>query len=272
MSTQITLTVSFSKKTKDDADDSGNSEFGGGSVNLQQGKWGEKVGRVTTLDLVKALDAQLFDGDKPDIDCGMNDAESFSCPVYAYPTPSNLAFRISITNGDITGPVYQEITVRETIGIALEESVSLSYAVGVVLNIEWASDQLWDAEGNPTSPPFLNYANGEITVDKLVYGDAIITYKSTRLAYTATVSVIKDAIENVFSSSVYAVWDGGVSIVTLDPPPNAEENYLDDVNCTGGSTLILNDDDDDDPERPPRAPSGGEKVINLNYCEDFGRG
>lgn len=251
-----------------------NDRHSSGSLLLKQEEWG-KLGRTTMLDLVKALEAQVLGGGSaPLIDCGINadgGVTSYSCAVYAYPVPADLAFNIGITNGTISGPIVQPITVRETVSFSLSDSETLSLPVNEDsdVTLQWNSAELWNEYGEAIQPPTISHAGGTIVAGQRVYGDAIATYHSFRQVYTVTVPAREDSIENVFSSTVYAWWDGGIELLTLSAPPNAEDNYRENTNCFGGSDLIINDTTDD-PTRPPTVPSGGEKVISLNYCEDFG--
>jgi hypothetical protein len=245
-----------------------NDRHSSGSLILRQEEWG-KIGKTTKLDLVKALEAQIFGGDVLPIGCGLDeDGTSYTCTVYAYPRPNNLAFNIGITNGTISGAIRQAVLVRETVSFSLSDSASLSLPADSLVGLEWNSQELWNEYGEAVPPPSISHDDGVITAGSKVYGDAVATYWTTRLTYTVRVPVREESVENVFASTVYAWWDGGIELLTLSDPPNAEKNYTGKTNCFGGSSLGIGDDDD--PQGPPVAPSGGEEVINLNYCEDFG--
>jgi len=116
MADTVTLTATFEYV---EPDEGGNNGFG--TVVLYQEGWDESatrrksIGTVTKLDIVKALEAQLFDGEPPNIDCGVmvtpEGVTQYECVVTAESSDYDLPlpeFKIGITNGSIGNKIISD--------------------------------------------------------------------------------------------------------------------------------------------------------------------
>jgi len=199
-----------------------------------------------------------------------DDGMSFSAVVLVYPYPETLIYNTGAVNGLLSGPLRTLITKTETLKFSLGNTASLKYPVHTFLSGKWLTD-VYDTEGTIVSRPTVTQNGREFSVDAKVYGTYEVQYVTAVDVYTMTVSVRLEAVENFFQSVFYAWFDGGVELLDIDPPPNAEENWANGVDCngfTGGSNVIVIDPDDDPYKAPTVDPVN--ETISLNYCEDFG--
>jgi len=231
--------------------------------------------KLTMLDVIRILSDIVTTGESTSSkDCIMSDdGMSFSAVVLAYPYPETLIYNTGAVNGLLSGPLRTLITKTETLKFSLGNTASLKYPVHTFIRGQWLSN-VYDVGGGITSQPTVLQDGRELSVDSKVYGTYEVKYTTVVDVYTMTVSLILDAIENFFQSVFYAWFDGGVELLDIDPPPNAEENWANGVDCNGGvvggsNLIIINPDDD-----PYRAPTVGpaDKTIDLDYCKDFGNG
>jgi hypothetical protein len=241
---------------------------------IEQKEYEESVGKVTMLDITKALSNLLLpDSSDPSlVDCGMNaDGISFFTTVYVYPYPEELIYDTGITHGIASPSGSGIVTETEELNFSLDNKVTLKYPVHLIISTKWIGGDVYLDDGTKTlGPPVTAYGN-ELSTSKKVYGVLEVVYKTKRDSYNVLITARLTASENVFQSAFYARFDGGVEIMNVEPPPNAEENYANGVNCAnadyaGGSNLVIPTDDDDD---IPTVEASN-IVIGLSYCEDFG--
>ena len=233
---------------------------------IEQEPWAKGVGKVTRLDLVRALESVIFaEESEVEIDCGLDDGgSSYTTLVYVYPSPESLAFNVGLTNGTLSEPTLVELQVKEAVDFSLTDQGELTYPVKNVISSAWAAD-VWDAAGSvvSASPPVVDGQTAE--VDEVIYGTAYIEYTTLRYVYAVQVFARDEDPENVFQSVFYAWWNGGIEMLEIDAPDGAEHSYTYDVRCDGGSNVIIDPDDDED---PPRAVPVN-KTITLDYCDNF---
>ncbi len=237
-------------------------------VMLEQQSWDPKIGKVTRLDLIKALEnSVLGSSNSLSVDCGVDfDGQSYTTIVYAYPSPADLRFKVGLTNGEFTAPTVVELTVREAVSFALETEQSLTYPVRRFVAAEWAAD-VWNEAGSVVARPAITRDGQTMSVPEPIYGTAYVEYTTVRYVYSANIPARSDDPENVFQSIFYAWWDGGIELLKLSAPDGAESSYSSQMNCWGERVLI-NPDDEDDPAAPSMVPTRN-KEITLNYCDDF---
>lgn len=255
---------------------SGGTQTIGDYIMIEQKDYDDDVGKVTMLDITKALGIMLITdfSETPAIDCGMNnDGISFNTTVYVYPYPENLVYDTGITHGGASPAVSEVITVTEELHFSLSNKVTIKYPALLILTTRWISDDVYFEDGSVATAPNLTTNGNEVITDKKIYGTVEVVYLTKRDSFRVSIAARFETVENVFQSAFYARFDGGVEIINVEPPPNAEENYASGVNCAnanyagggGGSSTIIPPGDDG----PPTVEASNIE-IGLSYCEDFG--
>ncbi|SDP69805.1 hypothetical protein [Desulforhopalus singaporensis] len=228
---------------------------------LEQARW-SGIGRVTRLNLVQALSSSLYDTEGPDVDCGVEDDNSFESGLYAYPYDLAMTYDIGLTHGSLSEMVVQEVTVRELVQFSLDTEQSLKYPAQKIISSEWAATP-WGTEGEETDPPAISVEGNEIAISKPVYGSVAVEYLAIRHSRQMRISPRADAVEDVFCSYAWARWVGGCELLKIEPPPKAEESYAIGVTCFGGG-LLRSVDDDNTPQDPTERSH--ELEVNVDYC------
>lgn len=241
---------------------------GSGSIAIEQESWGDKIGKVTKLDLINTLSNDILGTvTSTDIDCGTDDdGSSYCCVVYAYPSPPDLLFNMGITSGSLDQPRREEVEVTELISFKLTSEENSRYPTEEILSFTWG-DFILDGNGSTIQAPEVTLDGDFIILSSPVYAVATITYKTVRYVYTAKVVARDDSDVNVFQSVVYATWDGGVELESLGAPPNAEESYSSQTTCEGNTNLIVDPDEPEDDNTPK--VKGENETVYLDYCKDF---
>ena len=234
---------------------------------IEQEPWARDIGKVTRLNLIKALEAVIFAGDNADsVDCGLIDGQRYTTLVYVYPSRDDLAFAVGLTNGSYTEPTIIDVLVKEPVSFNLTDVTDLTYPVKTVLSSSWAAD-VWDEAGDviTIAPPVVDGLAA--TVEQKIYGTAYIEYITRRFVYSVIIPARTDEPENVFQSYFYAWWDGGILMEALTAPDAAEYGYANNVSCRGGLSNLIVPPDEDPDDTPKAVPV--DKTITLNYCDDF---
>ena len=257
MTGTASLIMQFVKRPADQAS---------GSILLEQQPWDKTLGLVTRLDIVQALEKQFFDASGAVVDCGMDsDGSGFTALVFAYPSPDDLPFETGITHGFAGSPMRFEFTMTEQLSFSLDTEQTVKYPVKRFISAAWV-DKVYAVDGSILDHPEIVNDGQKIIIGEKVYGTATVRYTTVRYAFSVRITARDTVPENVFQSVFYAWWNGGIELLTVDSPANAEDGYVNQVNCSGGSLSMGPDDPDD--ETPTVDPKN--KEIVLNYCEDFG--
>ena len=229
--------------------------------------------KLTMLDVVRILSDIVTTGSSTGAskDCIMSDdGRSFVANVFVYPYPETLAYNTGAVNGSLSAPLRTIVTKIETLKFSLDNVAHLKYPVKAFIGGSWVSD-VYSIEGELISPPAVSQDGREVRIENKVYGAYEVKYTTVVDFYRMTVSLILDAVENFFQSVFYAWFDGGIELLDIKPPPNAEENWLNQVDCNGGGSNVTIHGPEDDPDRAPTV-GPTDKTIALDYCEDFGNG
>ncbi len=228
---------------------------------LEQAEW-DGIGKVTKLDLVKAMNTMLFGTvNNNEINCGVDGEGKYISGLYVYPFNMNLAYDIGITHGELGIKLVQEVHVRELVKFSLTKEQSAKYPVHSLTSYEWGAD-CWDGEGNVVTRPSISVDGQKILISNKVYGTVIIEYKTYRHARTLKVPPRENESINIYDSYAWARWNGGVELLKLEPPEGAEENYMFDIDCLGGGRGTVTPRDP--PDRPTDSPEF--KTVMIDYC------
>ena len=227
---------------------------------LKQSDYPEGTGYATKLDIVTAISDALYTATLGYIDCGIDNG-SFTTTMFAYPSSEELQFFVGSTHGSIGDGVHQNITVKETISFKLSSEESVKYPVKEIVDVSW-NGEIFDGNGKTTSAPSLSFSDRDIVADKVVYAQAIITYKTFRVAYSVTITPREDSVENVYQSVFYAVFDGGVTMEEVEPPPGAEDDYANGTTCGWRSEVNI----DGPSGLPVPYVDQKDRTIHVDYC------
>jgi len=238
------------------------SSGSGGRLIVEQRPWPEGTGKVTRLAIIRSIAARLYDSEAPGIDCGV-DAYGFATAAYVYPDPPELAYDCGLTHGLLRPVMRAEVIIRETVSFTLTTEAALKYPLRQLVSVAWL-DEVWDGAGAVLDQPALSAAAGAVRSARPIYGSATVVYTTLRDTHPIQVYPRADAVAGNYESVFWANWAGGVKLLQIDPPDDAEEDYQLQTTCAGSSTLVIPADDPDQPPEPSR-----DREITLSYCEDF---
>lgn len=209
-------------------------------------------------------------------DCIMSaDGKRFTTSVLAYPYPMGLIYNVGVVNGSASTSGGTFVTKTETLKFSLDNAATLKYPIHTFVSGEWMGD-VYLTDGTIIPTPSITRVGQELRVDLDIWGTYEVTYTTWVETHIVSVSARDEAVENFFQSVFYASFEYGIELLNLEPPPNAEENYLNGVDCNGypigwdydgGSDLIVVPPEDG--TGVPTAEPVNE-TITLNYCVDFG--
>lgn len=257
------LVVNFSRAVTTDI------PYNRGGLRLEQQGWGQNVGKVSSLTIVRELAASFGVYTPPSIDCGLGGGGEYVCDLYVYLFDRFLNYQLGITHGTITGFKVEEVEVEENIDFSLNSTATMNYTPVGGVTLEWVDEDVWGEGGSYASKPSLS-ANGDvITSGDPVYGSVLAKYKTFRHVRQIKIPPRMNAVDNIFASWAWARWDGGETKIELNPPPGASQNYQAGMLCDGtGSTYggsVTIDPGGDGGDDPPKAiPS--DKTIDIEYC------
>ena len=228
---------------------------------IEQEPWTKYTGYLTKTSLVKALVNRLYGGQYSGlVDCGM-DGDQLSVAVHVYPYNPFLSYNFFASSGVLSSPVVDQFDHEEIVNIALDESAGLQYPAQEIISADWLGD-VWDVDGNIIAGPDPAIDQQGIVFARPVYGALRVQYAVIRHVYQLDV-VRRQAVENQYSSVVYAVYDGGLRWLEIEPPPGAEE-FAAGSECgygSGGSGSVTDESGGSIPTEV-----FGNRVIKKDYC------
>lgn len=243
-------------------------------LKIEQEDYASDTGVVTASDVISTLSVLLgISNDETDVYCGMNeDGESFDAAVYVYPYPKSLFYDKAITHGTALQVGSEIVRKSQRINFKLDNTATLDYPVSAIISRDWVSDKLFKADGTPAIKQIISVNGQEVSIPEKVYGSVDVVYTTYREVYKVFVPARADAVENFFQSLFYCRFDGGIETLSIEAPPNAEDNYAAGTTCSdssllgkGGGTTIISPDGSDTPTIEP-----SNKETYLNYCLDVG--
>lgn len=231
------------------------------SVILKQESWNSNGNITTRMDVLNSISDFIFNTDNFESSCEMLEENEYNSIVYAYPNPDTLSFNVGLTHGVHAEGVMELATIESLELVSFDISIELDYPLHSDFVLEWITD-CYDKNGSLVSKPTYAIVGNSIVFSKEVYGSIRITYVSKRFIYALNVPAREEATENYFQSVFYAYWDGGVVMLKLTAPKDADEDYKLDVSCKGGSIVIV----EDDPQLPPVEGFPVHDSVSVDYC------
>lgn len=236
-------------------------------LSLEQEAWPDNVGKTSVIDIIRGIGVLVL-GDELDaagFPCGYAADRSFTTRVFAYTTPDMLQYRIGSTLGAISGGSIEQHPMTEVIDFRLDSAGSLSHPImeNSGVTTRWLSAPL-DEMGDETTEPAVVVDGSGVAIDKPVYGSLLVSYVTLRHVHLLVVQPRGDVEENAYQSTVWAAYDGGVELLSISPPPGAEEDLAKNIDCTnrGGWNMSIDSGD----YHPPVVPSGEMITKEVDYC------
>jgi len=225
---------------------------------IEQEKPGQADGYLSRAGMYLSLLA-LINGEMPEEPECVNEC---STTLYVYRFDLALSYQLRVSHGSL-GPLERQddLYYTEKIKVSMDDEVRLKYPCWGVVESRWIGDQVWDQDGGAIASPSFAAEVERLRFAAPVYGTLAVTYKINRDKYSLALPKRETAIENKYSSVAFAVYQGGLEYLLVDPPVGMEES---DRSCIGGggSTSITGPEDD---PTIPHAPNV-DATIEINYC------
>jgi len=207
------LTIAFSRRAAGEQ----------AEVILEQVPWENYIGRVTKGAMVAYLQHLMYNTPLADgiVRCGITD-NAYSCMVLVYPSEKLLPYVMGLSHGTVDAGIKNEQEFTETINFKLTDRAELSYPQFGIVSAQFVGP-VFDSTGAAVPAPDLELNGREIRLSDQIYGAVEVIYQICVYGHTVTVPAREEAIENKYSSAVYARYPGGVKWEPLEPPPSAEE-------------------------------------------------
>jgi len=215
---------------------------------------------VTKIDLIKALEENLFNGPANVIDCSLNSAGEYTSVLQLFSGSHGIS-SVGVTNGVTGAGVTQSVEVTESVQFSLDTEQSLKYPVSNIKSFDWQGD-VYDQNGTTVPEPSISVEGDVIVVSEKVFGTVIVVYMTIRETAVLTVYPRTDSAGTVYDSVAWAIKDCGVELLILDPPPTAEHDFANNINCWGGQGKLTIEGPDD---REPTADAV-DIDIKIDYC------
>lgn len=255
--TDTTLGIGFSLPTDSET-----------CLKLEQEPWGKDVGETTDLQGITGIIAAVTGSRWPDMYCGGTKG-IFNATVYAYPCNTAFRWQLKVSHGSVVSSRMQHAYREEVIQCSLQKEVTPDYPVMHAHTLAWIGN-CYDSRGNTVGKPLAWYADGAVHVSRKVYGSLRFRYMVRRTEYKIKVSRRTGAFENKYEVVAYAVWDGGVTWIDVDPPAGFEAFdgdcgngfYTDD----DGNQTITQDICGPEYSKLPKAVEADRSII-VWYCD-----
>lgn len=225
---------------------------------IEQEKYGATDGYLSRAGLYLGIMA-LLDGDPP-ADPVCVDACGTTLHVYRYDL--NVHYRLAVSHGALGEMVRSDdLLFTEKIVFVMADTAGLSYPCHGLVESLWLGDVVYDQDGGEIAPPAMTASLDALALAAKVYGTLAVTYRTSRDSYALELPARDQVIENKYSSVAYALWNGGLTWLTVTPPPGAEES---DQQCSGGWGASLHGVPPDAPEQP-YGPNADAEIL-IDYC------
>ena len=231
---------------------------------LEQQKAPACAGQVSKAALVRYLANLMFGkNDELGIDCGVDADGDVNVLINVYPYQADLNYSLKASYGELGESSVAEIQIKETIQLHLQTEVSVRYPVQRIISADWLNDAYAADFALLSPPPEILIGDDLKTVSSSVpcYGSVQVVYSIIVHVSLLTLPRRLDTNENGYSSTVYAIYEGGLVWLPVSIPETAE---LTGGDCAyGGSNLKLNDRNS---RRPKPEGTGAGKLIRIDYC------
>lgn len=255
--TNVSLNISLADKVRDIDDD---------LLFLEQEDYSPYIGKLTKEVMAWAVIGWIYPelGYETENSCGGEEGV-FETTVFAYLYQQDLNYTADLSYGMFTGArTIETLEYVEVIRCQFKEDVEFSYPCEALLDSQWVGGT-YDNLGNLVPKPTYTNDNRTISFSDKVWGSLRVRYTVTRHVYKCRIeSREKDdesVTENKYSSTAYAVWNGGIDFIGVDAPYGFENT---DGECGNGD--ITDIDPDPDPERDPPKVDPVNTQTRIDYC------
>ena len=187
-------------------------------VILEQDKWDANVNYLTKMGIVGYLNQLLFQDTPLETNCSDGIYR-----VFAYPYPVDLNYLIGTTHGTLGYGIHEEVEYTEIMQCNLSTSINLKYPSLGIVRFQWIGDAYNDL-GDIVNTPTIDIKGQVVSISSPVYGSFFITYKVHRVTYTLSVLPLKEGVENLLQSFVYACWEQANVVMECRFPAGADTN------------------------------------------------
>ena len=228
---------------------------------IEQEEWARNTGVVTTAEMLRYVSAfvynQLYRGST---NCSMVDGR-LVCTVNVYPRVPGLAYQLHASWGELSGPRGGLVEITEILNFTLTTEERPRYPVRSISAVRWLAE-CYDPSGAVVEAPSLAIAGDAITIPAPVYGSVEVRYQTERYQHTLAIPRRDDALEEMFSAAVYALYDGGLAWIEIDLPDSFDEATATERCGLSGSASVTW------PEEDPRpvADNPYRRHTLVDYC------
>ena len=253
------LSIPFTPPSGDAAED---------LVLLEQESWSSRTGLLTRAGMVRWLDAALYNQGSTDglMDCGLAGDGNLEIVIHVYPLRPDVAFRLTVTAGQLGNAEYAELEESESVSFDMESAATLRHPALRIAAARWLVGP-YDTDGNPIDAPPLWTDGRRIITPRPVYGSVHLTTITPRHTYPLVLSW-QDAQALLLAGwSEFAVClppPGRPAALALEAPPGLEDLAESGEGCGAARYSVRNRGDNGNwpPEAQPR-----DKTVKCDYCE-----
>lgn len=232
---------------------------------FEQESWAPYTGVLTKAAILLFLDNLVNHAENDvEVDCGVEENGSFLKIVYSYPAYPSLAYTVKTSYGSFISHIQEDLDFEEVIAFSLSTEASLKHNPQNAPELTWMGS-VYDRDGNVVPAPAISIDGKIVTITEEIYGSLQVNYSVFRRIHTLRVDPRLDAIENVGSSVVYGVYDGGIAWIVIDPPPGLDD--LLGAECGWGWGGAVTDPEDDPMNSPLN--SNANRIIDVDYCSQI---
>lgn len=239
------------------------------SLRIEQEEWETTTGQVTKSGLYSYLYGRLTANIVVNnVNCGFSMVDGVPTvftTIYVYLPMAEFPYAFHTSYGMLGAKAIDRLEQKEIINFSLSKSHQLVYLPGADVEYSWVG-AVYDVHGAVTPAPEVSFEGGSVLLNKIVYGSLRVEYGVLRHKYVLQ-APIRAGVEEVdlFGAVVYAIYDGGISWLELEPPPG-----IDALLGGGGSNVcgyaVIPADVPDDEYQPPTECPKADRTIDIDYC------
>lgn len=231
---------------------------------IEQEPWSVYTGAITKGEMVRWLAAMVAGDDyQSRIDCGIA-GDQLVCTLHAYPYRAGLEYRLLASWGTLSDRQVEMLDIEELVQFRLTTTERTDHPVRRILSVSW-DDDCYGPAGEIVVPPPLTADGEEVACGSPVYGTARVRYLCERHSYVLNAPRREDAIAHHFSAVVVGVYDGGLAVLGVEPPPGIEAFEADPDAVCGRSWIFDGSVTFPDDEPITASPASRETV--MDYCK-----
>lgn len=249
--TQSSLTITYAQPVPEQRD----------LLLIEQEEWARTTGVVTTAEMLRYVSAfvynQLYRGST---NCSMVDGR-LVCTVNVYPRVSGLAYQLHASWGELSGPRGGLVEITEILNFTLTTEERVKYPCRSISAVRWLAE-CYDPSGAVVDAPALTIAGDAITIPAPVYGSVEVRYQTERYQHTLAIPRRDEALEEMFTAAVYALYQGGLTWIEIDLPSSFDEATATERCGFSGTASVTWPEDDP----RPVADNPYRRHTLVDYC------